>query len=74
MQISQPFFNLQSGHKYMKEIVILFNAISTVLTLVLLNPDIPCLCKKCRSRSVSLKKPIDLDLHCSPVAVQFSDF
>ena len=25
---------------------------STNLTLVLLNPDIPCLCKQCRSRSV----------------------
>ena len=24
----------------------------TLLTLVLLNPDIPCLCKQCRSRSV----------------------
>ena len=23
-----------------------------ILTLVLLNPDIPCLCKQCRSRSV----------------------
>ena len=23
-----------------------------LLTLVLLNPDIPCLCKQCRSRSV----------------------
>ena len=25
-----------------------------ILTLVLLNPDIPCLCKHCRSRSVGL--------------------
>ena len=31
-----------------------------MLTLVLLNPDIPCLCKQCRSRSVAT----DLDLHC----------
>ena len=27
-------------------------SISVLLTLVLLNPDIPCLCKQCRSRSV----------------------
>ena len=26
--------------------------ISKNLTLVLLNPDIPCICKQCRSRSV----------------------
>ena len=31
------------------------------LTLVLLKPDIPCLCKQCSSRSVLLT---DLDLHC----------
>ena len=36
--------------------------IQQYLTLVLLNPDIPCLCKQCRSRSV--QKPTDLDLHC----------
>ena len=36
------------------------------LTLVLLNPDIPCLCKQCRSRSVGLLKPTDLDRHCLP--------
>ena len=36
------------------------------LTLVLLNWDIPCLCKQCRSRSVVLKKPTDLDLQCLP--------
>ena len=28
------------------------NAIWILLTLVLLNPNIPCLCKQCRSRSV----------------------
>ena len=28
------------------------SAILAILTLVLLNPDIPCLCKQCRSRSV----------------------
>ena len=33
-------------------------------TLVLLNSDIPCPCKQCRPRSVGLKKPTDLDLHC----------
>ena len=32
-----------------------------ILTLVLLNPDIPCLCK--------LKKPTDLDLHCLPLSI-----
>ena len=38
---------------------------STVhLTLVLLNPDKPCLCKQCRSISWFLKKPNDLNLHC----------
>ena len=31
---------------------ILFNIILVILTLVLLNPDIPCLCKQCRTRSV----------------------
>ena len=36
-----------------------------MLTLVLLNPDIPCLGKQCRSRSVGLKAT-DLDLHCYP--------
>ena len=33
-------------------------SIIKILTLVLLNPDIRCLCKQCRSRS------INLDLHC----------
>ena len=28
------------------------NGLVQILTLVLLNPDIPCLCKQCRSRSV----------------------
>ena len=47
---------------------------SIILTLVLLNRDIPCFCKQCRSRSVGfwrsqliwicIQKPIDLDLHC----------
>ena len=32
------------------------------VTPVLLNLNIPCLCKQCRSRSVA-KKPTDLDLH-----------
>ena len=47
------------------------------LTLVLLNPDIPCLSKQCRSRSVGFansvdpdqKKPTDLDLHCLPLSM-----
>ena len=38
----------------------------TILTLVPLNPDIPCLCKHCRSRS---KKPTDLNLHCLPLSI-----
>ena len=29
-----------------------FHILNTILTLVLLNPDIPCHCKQCRSRSV----------------------
>ena len=36
------------------------------LTLALLNPDMPCLCKQWRSRSVTflIQEPTDLDLHC----------
>ena len=34
------------------------------LTLVLLNPEMPFLCKQCRSRSVGFWT--DLDLHCLP--------
>ena len=30
--------------------------IRRVLTPILLNPDIPCLCKQCRSRSVGLRR------------------
>ena len=33
----------------------------------LLNPDIPCLCKQCRSRSVGFWT--DLDLHCLPLSM-----
>ena len=44
------------------------------LNLALLNPDMPCLCKQCRSRSVGLKKPADLDLHCYSVCRQFLTF
>ena len=43
-----------------------------ILTLVLLNPDIPCLCKQYRSRSVGFlasKKPADLDLDCLPFSM-----
>ena len=36
------------------------------LTLVLLSPDISCICKQCRSGSVGLRKPTDLNLHCLP--------
>ena len=40
------------------------------LTLVQVNPDMSCLCKQCRSRSVGfLKKPTDLDLHCLPFSI-----
>ena len=31
-----------------------FQNLGTVLTLVLLNPDMPCLCKQCRFRSSQL--------------------
>ena len=43
-----------------------------MLTLVLLNPDITCLYKQCRSRSVIswlLKKPTDVDLHCLSLSI-----
>ena len=35
------------------------------LTLVLLNPYMPCFCKQCRL----LKKPIDLGLYCLPFSI-----
>ena len=38
------------------------------LTLDLLNPDMPCLCKQCRSKSVGFP-PTDLDLHCLPFSI-----
>ena len=38
---------ISSNHAYWN-----FTAQSTLITLVLLNPDIPCLCKQYRSRSV----------------------
>ena len=52
-----------------------------LLTLVLLNLDIPCICKQCRSWSVGqirmvkiqeaiTLKPTDLDLHCLPLSVR----
>ena len=35
------------------------------LTVVLLNPDMPCICKQCRSRSVGFwRSQLYLDLHC----------
>ena len=37
------------------------NRKNDLLTLVLLNPYIPCLCKQ---HNTDLKKPTDLDLHC----------
>ena len=40
------------------------------ISLVLLNPDIHCLCKQCRSRSVGFKMPTDLDLHCLSLSIQ----
>ena len=39
--------------------------IRSVLTLVLLNPDIPSLCCK----QLLLQKPTDLDLHCLPLSI-----
>ena len=38
------------------------------LTLVLLNPDISCICKQCRSRSVGFWRT-DLNLHCLPLSL-----
>ena len=38
-----------------------------MLKLVLLNQDMPCLCKQCRSRSVGFWT--DLDLHCLPFSI-----
>ena len=38
--------------KYPFETCIHSFGLTMLLTLVLLNPDIPCLCKQCRSRSV----------------------
>ena len=38
------------------ERVALLNIYHFLLILVLLNPDIPCLCKQCRSRSVGFKE------------------
>ena len=49
---------------YVKILLFLFS-----LTVVLLSPDIPCLYKQCRSRSVGLKKPTDLDLHYLPLSI-----
>ena len=40
------------------------------LTLVLLNPDIPCLLNTVKIQiSWLLQKPTDLDLHCSPLSM-----
>ena len=39
------------------------------LTLVLLNPDTPYLCKQCRSDHWLLKRPTDLDLHCLSLSI-----
>ena len=47
----------------------LYPSYSDTLTLVLLNLDISCLSKQCRSRSVGLKKPTDLDLHFLPLSI-----
>ena len=57
----------------LEDTIVLFDtAISykgKLLTLVLLNPDKPCLCKQCRSRSVGFWKPTDLDLHCLSLSI-----
>ena len=59
-------FVMQLFFFFMLPICTLLHA-NLLITLVLLNPDIPCLCKQCRSKiSWLLKKPTDLDLHCLP--------
>ena len=61
------------GKKKKKKMIVSSAAVMiNTLTLVLLNPDMPCLCKQCRSRSVGLKKPTDLDLHCLPLTTVLS--
>ena len=45
---------ITSGHKMSTKnnLLSVLNSSYVILTLALLNPDIPCLCKQCRSRSV----------------------
>ena len=44
---------LISASQVLYRVILSVNKMSfSVLTLVLLNPDMPCLCKQCRSRSV----------------------
>ena len=58
MELSNNEPNLSTDNPMMSQLLK-----TTLLTLVLLNPDIPCLCKQCRSRST------DLDLHCLPFSM-----
>ena len=40
-------------------------------TIVLLNPDVPCLANSVVPDQLLLQKPTDLDLHCSPGSTLF---
>ena len=47
-----------------------FSAVSKFkLTLLLVNQDISCLCKQCRSRSVGFWRSQHLDLYCLPLSI-----
>ena len=45
--------NVLPNHTYLNETHGYFRISWYLLTLVLLNPDMPCLCKQCRSRTLS---------------------
>ena len=58
--LAKIFCNLQHMYRQQYQIWQFWDS-----TLVLLNPDISCLCKQCRSRLVGF----DLDLHCLPLSM-----
>ena len=51
-----PRHHLMRGHKNIKVYPLTLTGSVSVLTLVLLNVDIKCLCKQCRSRSVGFRR------------------
>ena len=53
----------QSSYVYIYNFCIL-------LTLVLLNPDIPSLCNNVDPDQLASEKPTDLDLHCLPISIR----